>query len=110
MFHPGKVIEVFSPKHKKVQASDSTVQAMLDMWDENTLTVMVDKKLETGIRKDDIVLVDYTTPKLRVTKILRDEVAKSTWKQYKDHHQKRKQATAMQRQPPLVMQQESYVG
>ena len=56
MFHPGKVVEVFSPKHKKVQASDSTVQAMLDMWDENTLTVMVDKKLEASVKKDDVVL------------------------------------------------------
>ncbi|GEM_PF-534493 len=110
MYHPGKVSEVFSPKSKQVDSADGVVQAMLEMWDENVITVLVEKKLVSTLRKDDVVLVDYTTPKLKVVKILRDDVAKSTWKKYRDQFAKRKiEAVAMQSKLQAA-QHESYVG
>ncbi|MBI4895529.1 MAG: hypothetical protein HY831_03475 [Candidatus Aenigmarchaeota archaeon] len=110
MYHPGKVSEVFSPKSKQISAADGVVQAMLEMWDENIITVLVEKKLVSNLKKDDVVLVDYTTPKLKVIKILRDDVAKSTWKKYRDQFVKRKtEAVAMQSKLQAA-QHESYVG
>src|SRR3989344_6677104 len=97
MYHPGKVVEIYSPKSKHVKASDNLVQTMLEMWDENIITVSVDKKLASTIGKDDVVLVDYTTPKLRVIKILKEDTAKTTWKKYKEQFNRRKvEAMSMQ--------------
>ena len=110
MYHPGKVVEVFSPKHKGVQAADDLVQTMLEMWDDNVITVTVDKKLVSALKKDDVVLVDYTSPKLRVIKILKDDLGKNTWKKYKDQIQKRKVEAVSMQKMQAIHQHESYVG
>lgn len=116
MYHPGKVLEVFVGKD--VHASDSSAQAMLEMWDENLITVLVEKKLAPKMRKEDIVLVDYRpmkdkpAPNLTVTKILKGDTGKSTWKTYKDFHRKRKGAPAQT--PSFHVEQpqpaQAYVG
>jgi len=96
MFHPGRVLEVFPSKHKEINSGNASTQVMLDMWDENLITVVVDPKLAAKIKKDDVVLVDYTPmqdkpgPTLSVTKILKGAIAKNTWSTYKDHHKKKK--------------------
>jgi hypothetical protein len=91
MFHPGKVLRVFSPTDSDISSSDNVTQAMINMWDENLTTVVVHKKLAGEIKVDDVVLVDYrpisTTlpvPKLEVTKVLRGNHAVETWKVYKE--------------------------
>ena len=97
MYHPGKVIEVFSPKDRNVESIDSTTQAMLEMWDDNLITVMVEPQLDGKLKKDSVVLVDYrpmpdkAVPRMTVVKILKGETAKSTWSKYRDHHKKRNQ-------------------
>ena len=92
MYHVGRVLEVFSGDDKNVVAFDNTAQALLDMWDENMITVVIDSHLTKSIKKDDVVLVDYTAaqtgPRMVVVKILRGEVAKRTWKFYKDNFEK----------------------
>ncbi len=92
MFHVGRVLEVFSADDKSIIGFDNTAQALLDMWDENMITVAIDSHLTKSIKKDDIVLVDYTPsqtgPRMVVIKILRAEVAKRTWKNYKDNFEK----------------------
>src|SRR3989338_2980005 len=93
MFHVGRVLEVFSADDKSIIGFDNTAQALLDMWDENMITVAIDSHLTKSIKKDDIVLVDYTPiqsgqPRMTVIKILRAEVAKRTWKNYKDNFEK----------------------
>jgi len=110
MYHPGKIVEIFTPKHKHVESSDPVVQAMLEMWDENVITVAVEKKLVSSLKKDDVVLVDYTTPKLRVIKILREDIGKNTWRKYKEQFQKRKTEAVVAQSRLQGMQHESYVG
>ena len=95
MYHPGRVIEVFSHRDKSVDSIDNSTQVMLEMWDDNLITVLVEPHLDGKLKKDYIVLVDYRpmpdkpVPRMTVVKVLRGETAKSTWKTYKDHHKKR---------------------
>lgn len=107
MFHPGKVLKVFSPDDKDVHSADGSTQAMLLMWDENLLTLQVDPHIAKKIKEDDIVLADYSpvasnvpAPKMIITKILKGENAERVWKEYKEHFKKRKEkpssAQAMQ--------------
>jgi hypothetical protein len=97
MFHVGKVLRVFKASEKEVIGDDSTVQAMLVMWDENLLTVSVKAGIGSLIKENDIVLVDYSpssanipVPKQVATKILRGETAKKTWKEYADFFERKK--------------------
>ncbi len=96
MYHPGKVLEVFSPKDKKnVDSVDASTQAMLEMWDDNLITVLVEPQLDGKLKKDSIVLVDYrplpdkAVPRMSVVKVLRGDAAKATWSKYREHHKKR---------------------
>lgn len=110
MYHLGKVIEIFSAEDKNAVGFDSSVQAMLDMWDENLITVAVDSHLSKQIKKDDVVLVDYTStqtgPRMVVVKILKGELAKRSWKQYKDNFEKMRTKGAS----PKIVNKQSYVG
>ena len=110
MYHVGKVIEVFSSDDKNVVSFDNTVQALLDMWDENMITVAIDPHLGKSIKKDDIVLVDYTNtqtgPRMIIVKVLKGELAKRTWKQYKDQFEK----VRMKGPAPKNISKQSYVG
>ena len=62
------------------------------------------------IKKDDIVLVDYTAtqtgPRMVIVKLLRGEVGKRAWKQYKDHFER------MRTKGPAAkaVTKQSYVG
>ncbi len=58
MYHPGKVLAVFSTKDKNVRG-ESNVQATLEMWDENVITFLVAPEIAESIKKGDIALVDY---------------------------------------------------
>jgi hypothetical protein len=103
MYHPGKVMEIFSSKDKNIKSADATTQALLEMWDENMITVLVESQISKDIKKGDIVLVDYRpmqtspTPKLTVTKILRGSSAKETWNIYRDHFRKQKNRPVIQK-------------
>ncbi|MCX6769820.1 MAG: hypothetical protein NT051_04035, partial [Candidatus Micrarchaeota archaeon] len=63
MYHPGKVSVVLSPSDKNITSSDSSVQAVLRMWDENVLTMQVAPKIASKIREGDTVLADYRPEK-----------------------------------------------
>ena len=92
MYHIGRVVEIFAGDDRSVVSFDTSVQAMLDMWDENLITVGVDPHLSKSLKKEDLVLVDYTAtqtgPRMVIVKVLRGEVAKRSWKQYKEHFEK----------------------
>jgi len=112
MFHPGKVMLVFSPSDKLVEAADSSVQALIEMWDGNVQTLNVDSNLSSKVKAGDIVLVDYTPvgsgqpiPKLAVTKILRGEIGKKALKEYDEFKKK----SGRQRRPeePFAAPQQS---
>jgi hypothetical protein len=96
-YHPGKVLKIFSPKDKSIVAADTSTQALVEMWDENVLTVKVDLKVAPKLKTDDYVLIDYNpvsassaVPKVIITKIIRGELAKSMWKKYKNFLEKKK--------------------
>ncbi len=119
MFHPGKVLRIFSPEDPEIFSSDKDVQAMLSMWDENLTTVLVNKKLSGEIKVDDVVLVDYRpisatlpVPRLEVTKVLRGSHAVETWKIYKDKQRSLKGKPLPFAQPPgtPVQPSHSYIG
>ncbi len=110
MYHIGKVLEIFSGEDKNIIGFDNSSQAMLDMWDENLITVLVETHLGKSIKKDDVVLVDYTAtqtgPRMVIVKVLKGELAKRSWKQYKDQFEKmRSKGVSMKNVP-----KQSYVG
>lgn len=113
MYHPGKVLKVFSKADKGVVAADATEQALLFMWDENVLTLLVDAKLAGKIREGDVVLVDYRpiagvaapVPRQVVTKIVRGKLADALWREYQHVRDRQKQAAAA-----AAQRGQSYIG
>lgn len=99
MYHIGKVLKVLKGDEKNVIASDNSVQALIEMWDENQLTLLVDQALADKVKDNDIVLVDYrpqfpahgVVPNQIIVKILRGKEAKDTWQLYKKYFEKRKE-------------------
>lgn len=113
MYHPGKVAVVLSATDGSVASSDSTTQAVLRMWDDNVLTMMVAPKIAGKIREGDIVLADYRpakglsvpVPMNVVVKILRGKVAEKVWHEYREVHEKRKKSERGEK-----LAQQSYIG
>ena len=110
MFHPGKVSMVFRPKEKDVHAADDTTQALVEMWDENLFTCMVDPKIASKLKEGDTVLVDYrpvsdrtAVPRQAVSKIVYKKKAAQLWEQYAEYKRQRKQEVVKQ-------QQKAYMG
>ena len=104
MFHVGTVVKVLGKNDKSVIASDYSTQALLEMWDENIITLTVDEKLAPEIREKDIVLVDYspsilgssTVPRHMISKILRGKTGEETLKAYEKFHRERKKQAVPQ--------------
>lgn len=98
LHHPGKVLSVHNTGSAK--SADSSVQATLEMWDENVLTFTVDSRIAKGVKVGDTVLVDYTPTAVGkeavqrqvVVKVLNKANAENVWKAYKGYFGKLKQA------------------
>ena len=115
MFHVGRVVEIFTGDDRNIVAFDNSTQALLDMWDENMITLAIDPHISKSIKKDDTVLVDYTAtqtgPRMVVVKILRGEIGKRAWKQYREHFDKMR--TGGKPAPSIkspISNKQSYVG
>jgi len=115
MYHPGKVIKLLRAKDSDIISSDASSQAMLRMWDENLLTVLVDAKIALKIREGDTVLVDYRpapglsvpAPKQIACKIIRGAKAEAVWKEYQlvfERIRRQQQAAAQH-----AAQQQAYI-
>jgi hypothetical protein len=106
MFHPGKVLKIFKGDGKEVISSDSSVQALVVMWDDNLMTLGCEAGISERLKEGDIVLIDYApilnysppVPRQTICKILRGEAAKKTWKEYEERHKKKKEET----EPPEI--------
>ena len=111
MYHPGRAVEVFSSDGKNVISSDNTVQVLLEMWDDNLITVQIDPSLVKSAKKGDVLIVDYTNtqtgPKMAATKILRGDVSKRVWEKYRDFYEKKKSQQSM---PAKARREQHYVG
>src|SRR3990172_7467360 len=102
MYHPGKVVKVFSGKDTDVRSSDATTQVLVEMWDENVFTFIVDPHI-SDVKEGEVVLVDYTplsstnpTPKHLVVKVLKGKTADATWNRYKKYYENRKKTAPKQ--------------
>ena len=116
MYHIGKVLEVWSGK---VAKGDDSVQATLEMWDENVITLKADTKVAKQVKQGDFVLVDYTptmvgaaaTPKQLIIKILDAKSGDRAWQVYKEFHKKQRASKAGGAIAQMAQQtQESYFG
>ncbi|MCX8174724.1 MAG: hypothetical protein N3E51_00770 [Candidatus Micrarchaeota archaeon] len=113
MYHPGKVVAVLSPREKGVLSADASVQATLRMWDENVLTMLVEKKIADKVREGDIVLCDYRpqegmsvpVPRHVVVKVLKGKAAERIWQEYRETYEKRKRREHSEKEA-----QQSYIG
>lgn len=116
MYHPGKVMEVLRPTDKEVSASDDSVQAILNMWDENILTMRVSPKLSDKIKKGQTVLVDYRptkefeapVPAHTIIKIIGSKKAQSVWDAYEEMKERMKNRKNPPK--PKMIEQQSYIG
>lgn len=113
MYHPGKILKVFSKADKDIIAADASTQALLLMWDENVLTLLVDAKIAGKVKEGDVVLVDYRPlmglsapmPKQIVTKVIHGKKADALWKEYEQVRARQKQAAAA-----VSQRGQSYIG
>jgi len=114
MYHVGKVLEVWGGKTTK---GEDAVQATLEMWDENVITLKADVKVSKQVRNGDFVLVDYTpvmmgasaVPRQMITKVLEAKAGERAWNAYKEFHKKQRSGKSSV-QVPVNMPQESYFG
>ncbi len=106
--HPGKVVAVIRPKDEDVSSADNVTLAVVEMWDENILTLVVDDRIAKDIREGDFVLVDYrpkvlgqntVIPKQKVAKIVRGERAKKIWEMYKEYFKQQKTKATQHMRP-----------
>ncbi|QQR92858.1 MAG: hypothetical protein IPJ89_01270 [Candidatus Iainarchaeum archaeon] len=94
MYHLARVLDVFSRNGKAI-ASDTSVQAHLEMWDENILTFDVHPAISDKIAKDQVVLVEYgfhspQVPENQIVKILETKQGEESWKRQKSYLNMRK--------------------
>mgnify|MGYP001585094760 CR=1 FL=1 len=94
LYHIAKVVEVFA-KNPSTVSSDSSVQAQLEMWDDNLIIFGVHAELSAMIQKGQFVLVEYgyhapNVPVNTVIKILESKQGEQSWKRMKAFLEKRK--------------------
>lgn len=100
MYHLAKVLDVFA-RGDKTQAADNSVQAQLEMWDENVLVFAVHSELTAAIQKGQHVLVEFgfhapQVPVNTVVKILDSKTGEAAWKRQRAFFEtRRKQAGGM---------------
>jgi hydrogenase maturation factor len=115
MYHIGKILEVWSSKAAK---GDDSVQATLEMWDENIITLKAEPKISKQLKTGDYVLVDYTpvmlgasaVPRQIISKVLDVKAGERTWQTYKEFHKKQKNAKSGAAAAAQMQAQESYLG
>ena len=88
-------MKLLSPADRDVIAADENLHALVEMWDENIFTVIVDAKIAQKIKEGDVVIIDYypisaqsPVPKRIITKILRGKPASFLWDTYKSYHKR----------------------
>lgn len=116
--HPGKIMDIYTDTDKSVVSSDTSIQAMVKMWDGHTLVINVDPKLKGKIKLGDIILVDYypstsfrnPIPKIMATKILRGDKAERIVEQYKSYLKQTQKMGKRYHEGPVEKPHERYIG
>lgn len=89
---------------------DKSVQATVEMWDDNVITFVIATGIVDDVAAGDIVLVDYTptqsgkdgipVPRNTIVKVMKGVVGEKAWTAYRNFHQKRMQVVT-QAQPQM---------
>ena len=93
MYHIGKIIKVYKKREKELG-----VQATVDMWDDNILTLEVQKKIGNELKEGKFVLVDYrpythltiAQPMQIISRVLENKEGEEVWGLYKQRLEKLK--------------------
>ena len=93
-YHPGKVLKVIR-SGPDIQASDDTVQVLIETWDEVVWTISLDPSLQKApLKEGEIVLADWSntketkSPRMVIVKIIRGQKGEELWDVYKNHFEK----------------------
>ncbi len=108
-FHFGKILKIIKTD-KDVVSSDSSVQAVVEMWDENQMVLGVEAGIAPQLKVHDVVLVDYNPipgipqpiPKQQIVKIVRGKQAKDCWELFKKYHAEKKSKSEEDPQGPGI--------
>jgi len=98
MYHLGIIQKVLKPdKGGNIKSADDSTQAVIRMWDENLLIILVDKKLSSKLKEKDYVIADYSpvTPespnrKMIINKILPKDLGKKMWHEFEQELERKK--------------------
>jgi len=93
MYHVGKVVMIFDESDKGSASADNSVQVLLEMWDENYITVVVHPALQDRVKEGSFVLVRYAQPEELIMRILSAKTGKAMWDKMKDYMLGRKKLT-----------------
>lgn len=96
MYHIGIIQHLIVPGKDGAVGSDTSVQAVVRMWDANLLILGVDPKIGRKAKKNDYVLADYTpvsadspNRKLVIIKILSHDQGSRIWADFQDEFDKK---------------------
>lgn len=95
-FHLGKINKMIIPG-KDVISSDSSVHAIVEMWDNNQMVLRVEDAIAEQAKESDVVVVDYNpisnsgqaVPKQTIVKILKGKKGKECWESFKKYHEEK---------------------
>ncbi len=92
MYHVGKIVKVLKPS-SATHTADNSIQAHIEMWDENEIIVTVHPALNSEIKEKDIVLVRYTQPEPIVMKIFEPKEGKQMWEKFSELFERKKRSS-----------------
>lgn len=96
MYHLGRVLKIIGTTEDRVNSAENTIQAHLEMWDENQIIVLVHPALNSTIKEKDIVLVHYTQPEAIVVRVFKSKEGKEMWEKFEEYVSQKKSAANRQ--------------
>lgn len=94
MYHVGRILKIFKASDAESRSADNSVQAHLEMWDENEIIVLVHPSLVHELKEKDLVLVRYTQPEPVVVRIFKPKEGKEAWDRMVEYSDRKKKASA----------------
>ena len=97
MYHIGRVLKIIGASSEdRLGSAENSLQAHLEMWDENQVIVLVHPALNSLIKEKDIVLVHYTQPEAIVVRVFKPKEGKELWEKFEEYVSQKKTASNRQ--------------
>jgi hypothetical protein len=77
---------------KEVVSVDESVQALVEMWDENQAIVGIHPRLEPIIKEGDFVLVRFIQGDAHIMKVFKSKKENLLWKEMREFHERKKKS------------------